>query len=195
MSAPLNEKQEAFAQALAKGEKQIHAYETAGYAPSTSAPSALAKNPKIVERVREIILQSAANHQHIEHLATSRAVERTAVDKFWVLTRLKENVERAMTIVAVTDAEGQPTGEYRYEGAVANRALELLGKELGMFIDRKHLDVSVQQRIAMMTDEQRLEEAGKLADRIRARLDRDRHLIDVTPDEEDRGDPGEDEPS
>jgi hypothetical protein len=30
-----------------------------------------------------------------------------------------------------------------------------------------------------------LEEAGKLADRIRARLDRDRHLIDVTPEVEE----------
>jgi hypothetical protein len=37
----------------------------------------------------------------------------------------------------------------------------------------------------MMTDEQRLEEAGKLAERIRARLDRDRHLIDVTPKDDE----------
>jgi hypothetical protein len=36
----------------------------------------------------------------------------------------------------VLDSEGRPTGEYRYGGNVANRALELLGKELGMFIDR-----------------------------------------------------------
>ena len=42
----------------------------------------------------------------------------------------------------------------------------------------KREEVSVEQRIAMMTDEQRLEEARKLADRIRARLDRDRHLIE-----------------
>ena len=32
-----------------------------------------------------------------------------------------------------------PTGEYRYEGSVANRALELLGKEQGMFVDRKEI--------------------------------------------------------
>ena len=30
----------------------------------------------------------------------------------------------------------KPTGEYRYDGNVANRALELLGKQQGMFIDR-----------------------------------------------------------
>ena len=34
------------------------------------------------------------------------------------------------------DKERKPTGEYRYDGNVANRALELLGKQQGMFIDR-----------------------------------------------------------
>ena len=31
---------------------------------------------------------------------------------------------------------GEPTGEYVYNGTVANKSLELLGKELGMFIER-----------------------------------------------------------
>src|SRR5438876_4609487 len=39
----------------------------------------------------------------------------------------------------VTGANGEATGEYRYEGSVANRALELLGKELGMFISRSEV--------------------------------------------------------
>ena len=33
----------------------------------------------------------------------------------------------------VRDRDGNPTGEYVYEGAVANRALELLGKHLKLF--------------------------------------------------------------
>jgi hypothetical protein len=33
-----------------------------------------------------------------------------------------ENVERAMQAQPVLDAKGVPTGEYRYEGSVANRA-------------------------------------------------------------------------
>ncbi len=53
----------------------------------------------------------------------------------WVLERLAENVRRAMRIEAVT-LRGVPTGEYRYEGSVANRALELLGKELGLFVEK-----------------------------------------------------------
>jgi hypothetical protein len=31
------------------------------------------------------------------------------------------------------DREGNPTGEYTYQGGVANKALELLGKVLGIF--------------------------------------------------------------
>ena len=56
-----------------------------------------------------------------------------------MLNRLIENVERAMQAQPVLDAKGVPTGEYRYEGSVANRALELLGKEQGMFVDRKEI--------------------------------------------------------
>ena len=53
----------------------------------------------------------------------------------WVLERLAWNVERAMQGEAVV-LRGKATGEYRYDGAVANRALELLGKELGLFTER-----------------------------------------------------------
>ena len=50
-----------------------------------------------------------------------------------------ENVERAMEAIPVLDAAGNPTGKYAYNGNVANRALELLGKEQGMFVDRKEI--------------------------------------------------------
>ena len=62
--------------------------------------------------------------------------ERTAVTQDWVLTKLKENLERAMQAIPVLDSEGKPTGEYRYHGGVANKALELLGRHLGMFPNR-----------------------------------------------------------
>jgi hypothetical protein len=48
-----------------------------------------------------------------------------------LITRLMENAERALQHVAVLDKERKPTGEYRYDGNVANRALELLGKQQG----------------------------------------------------------------
>jgi hypothetical protein len=39
------------------------------------------------------------------------------------MARLKENVERAMQIVPVLDKEGNSTGEFTYNGFVANKGL------------------------------------------------------------------------
>ena len=58
-----------------------------------------------------------------------------------MIEKLVENVDRAMQAEPVRrktdDGEKEVTGEYVYNGSVANKALELIGKELGMFIDRK----------------------------------------------------------
>lgn len=67
------------------------------------------------------------------------ARRRTEVTVDYILRRLRENVERAMQCEQVLDSQGEPTGEYRYEGNVANKALELLGKHLGMFRDKVEL--------------------------------------------------------
>ena len=62
-----------------------------------------------------------------QHLA-----ERNELTQDWVIGRLVENVERAMTAEPVRDRKGEPTGEYIYQGNVANKGLELLGKYLGI---------------------------------------------------------------
>lgn len=54
----------------------------------------------------------------------------------WVLSKLVENLNRAMQAEPVLNSAGMPTGEYTYQGTVANRALELIGKHLGSFPDR-----------------------------------------------------------
>ena len=61
-----------------------------------------------------------------------------------------------MSIEPVLDGKGHPTGVYKYQGAVANRALELLGKELGMFVDRAEVRSTFDTQIANMTREERL---------------------------------------
>lgn len=65
--------------------------------------------------------------------AVSNKLELTAE---WVLERLVENVDRAMQAAEIKNADGAGTGEYKYEGNVANRSLELIGKHLGMFKER-----------------------------------------------------------
>jgi hypothetical protein len=101
-------------------------------------------------------------------------VEELAITKEWVLLKLKEN---AINVLKVEG--GSP---------VANRALELLGKELGMFIDRA--EVTQTNEFAGMDLEQMRRE---LVERAR-RLGLDRHLAgllagpDRAGDHQDDGD-------
>ena len=71
-------------------------------------------------------------------IAKRKAVlaKKAGVSQEWVMERLIENVGRAMQAEPVKDATGATTGEYRYDGGVANRGLELLGKHIGMFVER-----------------------------------------------------------
>lgn len=67
--------------------------------------------------------------------------EKAGLTAAYVLGRLVENLERAMQAIPVMEFDHEKkamvtTGEYRYEGAVANRAAELLGKHLGLFPER-----------------------------------------------------------
>jgi hypothetical protein len=126
---------ERFAQQLASGMSGTAAYEAAGYKPSPGAASRLSKSDKIRQRVADLLSEREQRHSK----AVEKAIERTALTKEWVIGRLIENAERALQARGVVTAKGEPTGEYRYDGMVANRALELLGKELGMFIDRKEV--------------------------------------------------------
>jgi hypothetical protein len=97
------------------------------------------------------------------------AVDKATVSKTWILERLKENVERAMTLKPVLDKDGNPTGEYQYNGFVANKALELLGREIGMFVERHELTLA--QRLTEMPGDQRAAEMFDLVARARERLD------------------------
>ena len=59
----------------------------------------------------------------------------SVVPQLWILDKLRENVERAMQVRPVLNRDGEPTGEYQYQGAVANKALELLGRAVHLFAD------------------------------------------------------------
>jgi hypothetical protein len=102
--------------------------------------------------------------------ATAKAVEELAITKEWVLAKLKENAINALKVKG-----GSP---------VANRALELLGKELGMFIDRAEIS-QANEFGGMSLDEMRVE----LVARAR-RLGLDRELAGLLEGPADHeGDP------
>lgn len=120
-----NARHERFAQGIAAGKPASQAYIEAGYRASgnsaEAAASRLLSGVKVTARVAELM---------------GRVAEGVVLTRQWVIERLIENVNRAMQVEAVKDTTGKLTGEYRYDGGVANRALELLGKEQGMFKDQ-----------------------------------------------------------
>lgn len=117
----------------------------AGFKPSLSNPSKLAKDPRIVARISELHSEVAK----ITAKATEKAAEALAIDREWIMRKLKENAERALQAIQAVGPDGQ-LGDFKYEGSVANRALELLGKEIGMFIERK--DINLRHDLSSMSD-------------------------------------------
>jgi hypothetical protein len=98
----------------------------------------------------------------------SLAVQTIGLSKAWVLDRLRENAERCMRAVPVIGIDGGPTGEYRFEPNAANRALELIGKELGMFVERH--EIKTEQQLLAMSDAEAEADAKQLMGRVRAAL-------------------------
>lgn len=110
-----NPRHEQFAQLVATGVKPRQAAELVGYSKHRSDSQA------------SVLVRKAWVSQRIEELRRSvdqRAVTNAALTRTWVLQELKQNVSRAVQIEDLS---------------AANRALELLGKELGMFVERKVL--------------------------------------------------------
>ena len=68
--------------------------------------------------------------------AHAKRQQRTELSQDYVVNGLLQNHRRAMQAEPVYDRKGEPTGEYQYQGAVANKALELLGRHQNMFVDR-----------------------------------------------------------
>lgn len=101
-----NSRHEKFAQGLAQGKSAADAYTAAGYNGDRTAASRLSTNVNVQSRVSEL---------------KERAATSVSLTKEWVLERLIANVK---------------AGQENDDLSPANKALELLGKELGMFVDR-----------------------------------------------------------
>ena len=144
-SKPLpNQRHEKFVLGLLEGKTDGQAYEDAGYKPNDGNTVRMKGNERIQARLAFLQAEVA---------------KEAVIDAAWVTKRLVENVERSMQAVEVTDAEGKRPGVYTYQGAVANKALELLGRNIGMFKDAPPVQVNVN----LPGDE------SDFADRLRAR--------------------------
>jgi hypothetical protein len=117
-------KHEKFCIGIAEGMTAEKAYVEAGYSPKGAAQSAsrLLRNAEIQARIN--VLRNAM---------AERAVQRTALTRAHVINCLMTIVERCMQNEPIRDKHGTHLGHAKYNPTAAIRALELLGKELGMF--------------------------------------------------------------
>lgn len=108
-------------------------------------------------------LLNKANVQAEIAKAEAKHAEECGLSAKFVLDGLMRNFERAMQEVEVTDREGNGLGEFKYEGSVANKALELMGKHLGLWVERQevsgpgggpqqHVNMTAEE-LAQMSDE------------------------------------------
>lgn len=141
-----NDRHEAFAVEYAVTQHGTKSALAAGVSAASAATAAvrLLKRADVRKRIAEL-----------KRDVTDRTLMRVSADRSWVLQQLVENAEDAK--------------EAR-DRAARNRALELIGKELGMFVDRR-MDVK------SPLDELSAAELRDLLDRIRAGSP----LLDVTP--------------
>ena len=133
----------------------------AGY-PESSAhvvSSQLIRNPKIIKAL-------AVQGKEIE--------AKSSIDMAWVIDKLVEVVDRSMNAVEVFDKEGNSTGEWSFNGAVANRGLELIGKHFGGFIDRH--EISGQDGQPIKITDVRVILPGKPGSGAEVVIDGDYHL-------------------
>jgi len=125
-----NPRWEKFAKCTATGMKRPDAYEAAGYKASNRKAASkrgvnLYSKPQIKGRVAEL-----------EEDLREDTLSQAEIDRSYVLTNLKQNSERAQQAVPMVDRSGNTTGEFKLDTSASNRALELMGKEVGMFQDR-----------------------------------------------------------
>ena len=59
--------------------------------------------------------------------------ERTLITADYVLTTIRDTVERCRQGEAVIDKEGKPTGEWRFDATNVLKGCELLGKHINLF--------------------------------------------------------------
>lgn len=119
-----NGKHEQFASLIALGQNPASAYSSCGYSSKGAGQSAnrLLQKPEVSARVKELKVA-----------VSERQVEKTLVNRAWLMQTLRQIVDRAMQFEPERDRHGNPSGQYKYDPATAIKAVELMGRELGVF--------------------------------------------------------------
>lgn len=123
----LTDRRKHFVDVLLTGVSAAEAARQAGYSQKTAnaqAPELLAQ-PCVQEYLQQRIADRA---------------RRTEITQDYVLTTIRDTVERCRQAEPVLDREGNPTGEYKFEAHAVLKGCELLGKHLAMWTDKHELN-------------------------------------------------------
>lgn len=138
MTVLKNARHEKFAIGLVDGLSQEKAYIAAGFSPKGargSASTLLKQFSNILKRRDELL----AEREKLHAVSTAEACKTLRIDKEFVITQLIQNHRDAKKGEPILNKEGEIIG-YRQNIQASNRALELLGKQMGMFMGRSEPD-------------------------------------------------------
>lgn len=123
---PITPKQELFVKEYLVDLNATQAAIRAGYSVKTAGSQShdLLKKPEI----QEFVSSCATNR--------AKSVEITAE---YVLSTIKNTIERCAQAEPVFDREGVETGEYKFDSAAVLKGSELLGKYLKLFTDKTEI--------------------------------------------------------
>lgn len=79
---------------------------------------------------------------------------RTEITQDYVLNTIRSTVERCSQAEPVTDSEGNPTGEYKFDASNVLKGCELMGKHLAMWTDKQQHsgDVGLTVKVTRYSD-------------------------------------------
>jgi hypothetical protein len=120
----INAKWETFSQQIARGKPASEAYALAGFSPNRANATRLRLHDSIKARVAELLAFKKAAVE----AETLTAAEKAGVSAYWVLRNLRTNAVMAMR---------------RGDRAAAARSLELVGRHLGLFVDKKMVEINM----------------------------------------------------
>lgn len=119
----LTDKQAVFVEEYLKDLNATAAAGRAGYSDANIGRHLIAKN-HVSEAIAKRMKDRAA---------------RTQITQDYVLNTIRNTVERCSQAEPVTDSEGNPTGEYRFDASNVLKGCELLGKHLAMWTDKRQI--------------------------------------------------------
>jgi len=78
--------------------------------------------------------------------------ERTKIDADYVLSTIKDTIERCRQAEPVKDADGVETGEYKFDATNVLKGCDLLGKHIKLWSDAPKVDFNI--NLSTMSDEE-----------------------------------------